>query len=149
MKLRPFARSLVGPLGLSSALVAGIAIAPAPSFADELNGSSIGKATQNLYKSKPLLGVAPDEIQRGNAYARLVWMPQVAAGSVGGSGISFGLARLNPLVRRGFGVGSSALAAVAAPVVSLQLSRNTSVTFIKLLGDADGGMVALQMKLGN
>lgn len=149
MTLPLFARSLVGPLGLSSALVAGVAIAPAPSFADEPNGSSIGKATQNLYKSKPLIGAAPDELQRGNAYARLVWMPQIAAGSIGGSDISLGLARLNPLVRRGFGVGSSALAAVAAPVVSLQVSRNTSVTFIKLLGDADGGMLALQVKLGS
>jgi hypothetical protein len=148
MQSRPFARSFFGPLRLATALAVGIWIVPAPALAHEAVSSRTSKVPQSSYEVKAPLGVASSEIQRGNAYARAVWMPEIATSSVGGSDISFGVARLNPMIRRGLGVESSGFAA-AAPVVSLQLSRRTSVTFIKLLGDAEGAMIALQMKLGS
>jgi hypothetical protein len=60
---------------------------------------------------------------------------------------AFGLARLNPLVRRSFGLASSEIGAIAAPVMSMQLTPTSSVTFIKIMGDANGAMLAWQMKL--
>ena len=73
-------------------------------------------------------------------------MPEAASGKFAGSDVSFGLARLNPLVRRGFGLTGSGVEALA-PVMALQVSPTSSVTLIKVVGDSSSAMIAWQLKL--
>ena len=129
------------------AIVVALSLTPAASFAHESKASvssaqTSGQSLQSQKRSDPQW----KEIKRGNAYAPTVWMPEAASGRFAGSDVSFGLARLNPLVRRSVGVDSGGIHAVA-PVMSMQVSPTSSVTFIKIVGDSSGAMVAWQLKL--
>lgn len=132
----------------AGALVAAVLTTPTASVAHELRaGVSSVRTSEQALQSQKRFGAQWKDIKRGNAYAPTVWMPEAASGKFAGSDVSFGLARLNPLVRRGFGLSSSDVGAVAAPVMSMRVSPTSSVTFIKIVGDSNGAMVAWQLKL--
>jgi len=131
----------------ASAVVGAVLFVPASGLAHEFKASASLSSADAALVAKQRLGVPVKEIKRGNAYAPAVWMPEGASVNVGGSDLRFGLARLNPLVRRSFGLSSSEVGAIAAPVMSMQVSPTSSVTFIKIMGDANGAMLAWQLKL--
>jgi len=120
---------------------------PEASHAHELKASiaATQPSTQGLQAQKRV-GSEWKEIRRDNAYSPTVWMPEAASGKFAGSDVSFGLARLNPLVRRGFGLTGSGVEALA-PVMALQVSPTSSVTLIKVVGDSSSAMIAWQLKL--
>ncbi len=137
-----------GAMAAAGAVVAAALAAPTASHAHELKASATSARTSDqALQSQALSGLASKEIKRGNAYAPIVWMPEAASARFAGSDVSFGLARLNPLVRRGFGLSGSDLGAVVAPVMSMQISPTSSVAFITIVGDSKGAMVAWQLKL--
>jgi hypothetical protein len=138
-----------GAITVAAAVFAAALCAPSGSLAHEQKATAKASARSSdaALVSNQRLGIPLKEIKRGNAYARVVWMPEGASVRLGGSDVSFGLARLNPLVRRNFGLSSSEVGAIAAPVMSMQVSPTSSVTFIKVLGDSNGAMVAWQLKL--
>jgi hypothetical protein len=133
----------------SAGIAAALSVAPPGSAAHELKAAAPTsvRSVDLMLESQRRLGIPQREIKRGNAYAPVVWMPEGASVKLGGLDLAFGLARLNPLVRRSVGLGGSEVGAVAAPVMSMQVSPTSSVTFIKVMGDSNGAMVAWQLKL--
>jgi len=140
-----FQRSAIAFVG---AALATLLCAPCDSLAHELKAAvtSLRSSDAALLESKRL-PIPPRELKRGNAYAPVVWMPEGASVKLGGTDVAFGLARLNPLVRRSFGLSSSHNGAIAAPVMSMQVSPTSSITFIKIMGDSSSAMLAWQLKL--
>jgi hypothetical protein len=134
---------------VSTGVVVALFVAPLASLAHEVKATAtLRSADAALLEAKrQRLGLTSKELKRGNAYAPVVWMPEGASVKLGGSDLAFGLARLNPLVRRSFGLHSSEVSAIAAPVMSMQVTPTSSVTFIKILGDSSGAMLAWQLKL--
>ncbi len=136
-----------GGVAFAAALAAALWIAPAPGMAHEVKATATLRSSDAALLARQRLGLPTKELKRGNAYAPVVWMPEGASVRLGDSDVAFGLARLNPLVRRSFGLASSEVGAIAAPVMSMQLTPTSSVTFIKIVGDANGAMLAWQLKL--
>ena len=141
-----FQRSSIASAG---AVVAALVFAPADVLAHEVKAAAATSLSSSdaALLTKQRLGIPVKEIERGNAYAPVVWMPAGGSVKLAGSDLSFGLARLNPLVRRSVGLSSSDVGAVAAPVMAVQVSPNTSLTVIKIMGDSSGAMLAWQFKL--
>jgi hypothetical protein len=129
----------------AGAIVAAALCAPTDTLAQERAAALRSSDTALLLSKQRLL--PSKEIKRGNAYAPVVWMPEGASVKLGDSHLAFGLARLNPLMRRSVGLSSGEVGAIAAPVVSMQISPTSSVTVIKVMGDSSGLMFAWQLKL--
>jgi hypothetical protein len=147
MVLSPFRNAHRGAVA-SAVFVAAVLCAPCELMAHEVKTSvSSLRSSDAALLAKQRLPLPAKEIKRGNAYAPVVWMPEGASVRLGDSHVSFGLARLNPLVRRSFGLTSSEVGAIAAPVMSMQVTPTSSVTFIKIMGDSNGAMLAWQLKL--
>jgi hypothetical protein len=144
-----FTSHLRGAMASAGVVGAALFFAPSDGLAHELKASATLRSSDAalLEAKRQRLGISPKELKRGNAYAPVVWMPEGASVKLGGSDIAFGLARLNPLVRRSFGLNSAEVGAMAAPVMSMQVSPTSSITFIKIMGDSSGAMLAWQLKL--
>jgi len=144
----PFTSFQRAAIASAGAVVATVLCTPSDSLAHELKATvtALRSSDAALLESKRL-PIPPKELKRGNAYAPVVWMPERAFVKLGGADVAFGLARLNPLVRRSFGVNSSEAGASVAPVMSMQVSPTSSITFIKIMGDSSSAMLAWQMKL--
>jgi len=136
-----------GAIASAGAFAAIALSAPLQALAHETKAVTTLRSSDATLLSKQRLVLPTKELKRGNAYAPVVWMPEGASVRLGDSNVAFGLARLNPLVRRSFGLTSSEVGSIAAPVMSMQVTPTSSVTFIKIMGDANGAMLAWQMKL--
>jgi hypothetical protein len=140
-----FTRLQRAAIASAGALVGAVLCAPTDTLAQEKTAALRSSDTKLLDSKQRLL--PSKELKRGNAYAPVVWMPEGASVKLGDSNLAFGLARLNPLVRRSVGLSSGDVGAIAAPVMSMQVSPTSSVTVIKVMGDSSGLMLAWQLKL--